>query len=341
MTIRMIALLPLSLALVQPFLTACGTAVNQPITEKRAVQSGDTVSKVTLVQKLQSESRFSILVAAVKAAGLVEVLSGSSQFTVFAPSNAAFEALPAGTLDTLLKPENKEQLKSILLYHVAAGSLKAADVLAKDSIDTAQGKPFSVDANNARINSSNIVKTDILASNGVIHEIDAVLLPPAEEKKEEVAKDALPASKSLTATLAAEPRFSILVAAVTAAGLAETLSGSSSFTVFAPSNKAFEALPAGTVESLLKPENKEKLKSILLYHVAAGSLKATDVLAKSTIPTVQGMPISINAAGLKINSSGIVKTDIFASNGVIHEIDAVLLPPASAPMQMASAPHCK
>jgi uncharacterized surface protein with fasciclin (FAS1) repeats len=149
------------------------------------------------------------------------------------------------------------------------------------------------------------------------------------------------ATKSLTATLAAEPRFSILVAAVTAAGLAETLSGSSNFTVFAPSNKAFEALPAGTVESLLKPENKEKLKSILLYHVAAGSLKAGDVLAKSSIPTAQGKSVMVDAKNLKINSSGIIKTDILASNGVIHEIGAVLLPPSDVATAMSAPLPCK
>lgn len=336
MKLRMIALLPLSLALVQPLLTACGSTISiAPIAgDIKVGQPGDPVAARNLVQVLQADSRFSTLVAAVKAAGLVETLSGSSKFTVFAPSNKAFEALPAGTLESLLKPENKEKLKSILLYHVAAGSLKASDVLAKDSIATAQGKSVSVDAVNAKINMSNIVKTDILASNGVVHEIDAVLLPPPEENKSADSSPAMMAPKSLTATLAAEPRFSILVAAVKAAGLAETLSGTSNFTVFAPSNKAFEALPAGTVESLLKPENKEKLKGILLYHVAAGSLKAGDVLAKSSIPTAQGKSVMIDAMKVKINGAGIIKTDILASNGVIHEIDAVLLPPSDVAVHM-------
>ena len=341
MKLRMIALLPLSIALVQPLVTACGNSTNTISGDPKVAMSGDTMSKQNLVQLLQADSRFSILVAAVKAAGLVEVLSGSSKFTVFAPSNKAFEALPPGTLDSLLKPENKEMLKSILLYHVAAGSLKAADVLAKESIATAQGKSVSVDADNAKINASNIVKTDILASNGVVHEIDAVLLPPSGETKSADSSGAMMPPQSLTATLAAEPRFSILVAAVKAAGLAETLSGSSNFTVFAPSNKAFEALPAGTVETLLKPENKEKLKSILLYHVAAGSLKAGDVLAKSSIPTAQGKSVMVDAKNLKINMSGIIKTDIFASNGVIHEIDAVLLPPSDVASNMTAPIPCK
>lgn len=338
MKIRLISILPLSLVLLQTMMTGCGAEGGLNTLAPKTEATAEKKASKNLVQILQDESRFSILVAAVKAAGLVEVLSGSSKFTVFAPSNAAFEALPAGTLESLLKPENKEKLKAILLYHVAAGELRAKDVLSKSSIATAQGKSVSVDPKSVMINKSSIVKTDILATNGVAHEIDAVLLPPSDQSQDSMAsapseldsvsKEMIATSKSLTATLAAEPRFSILVAAVQAAGLAETLSSSGPFTVFAPSNKAFEALPAGTLESLLKPENKEKLKSILLYHVAAGSLKAADVLQKQSIATAQGKSVTINAAMVKVNSSSIIKTDILASNGIVHEIDAVLLPPS-------------
>jgi len=329
---NIVALLPVCIALLQPLTTACGSAAKGSDPSKNVI-SADAAQKKNLVQTLQGDARFSTLVAAVKAAGLVEVLSGEDSFTVFAPSNKAFEALPAGTLDSLLQPENKEQLTSILLYHVAAGKLKASEVLTRSAIATALGESVSIDAANAKVNGSGIVKTDIIASNGVIHEIDAVLLPPSPSPSNENSSgsddlEPVVMPKSLTATLAADPRFSILVAAVQAAGLAETLAGSSEFTVFAPSNKAFEALPAGTVETLLRPENKEQLTAILLYHVAGGSLKAADVLSRSSIETAQGQSIVVDAAGVKINSSGIVKTDIVASNGIIHEIDAVLLPPS-------------
>ena len=328
----LVSLLPVCLALLQPLTTACGSAAQGSDSSKNVI-SADSTQKKNLVQTLQGDARFSTLVAAVQAADLVDVLSGKDNFTVFAPSNKAFEALPEGTLDSLLQPENKEQLKSILLYHVAAGGLKASEVLKKSNLSTALGQPVSIDAAKAKINGAGIVKTDIIASNGVIHELDAVLLPPSEPSSSADAsvvenKDSIVGAKSLTATLAAEPRFSILVAAVQAAGLADTLAGSTEFTVFAPSNKAFEALPAGTVETLLKPENKEQLKAILLYHVAAGSFKATDVLAKNSIATAQGQSVMVDASAIKINNSGIVKTDIVASNGIIHEIDAVLLPPS-------------
>ena len=122
--------------------------------------------------------------------------------------------------------------------------------------------------------------------------------------------------------------FSTLVAAVKAAGLVETLSGKGPFTVLAPTNAAFEALPKGTVETLLKPENKDKLVGILTYHVVGSKAMAADVVKLSEAKTVQGQSVKIqaSAAGVKINNAKVVKTDIVCKNGVIHVIDAVLLP---------------
>ncbi len=131
-----------------------------------------------IVETAAANEDFSTLVAAVKAADLVETLSGEGPFTVFAPTNAAFAALPEGTLDSLLLPENKGQLTSILTYHVVAGEVKAADVKA-GPVETVNGKSatISVDGDTVQIDGATIVKTDIKASNGVIHVIDAVILP--------------------------------------------------------------------------------------------------------------------------------------------------------------------
>jgi len=121
--------------------------------------------------------------------------------------------------------------------------------------------------------------------------------------------------------------FKTLVAAVKAAGLVETLKGKGPFTVFAPTDEAFEKLPAGTVETLLKPENKDKLVAILTYHVVAGDVKAADVVKIKSAKTVQGQTVAIDAAdGVKINDANVVKADIDCGNGVIHVIDAVLIP---------------
>ena len=122
--------------------------------------------------------------------------------------------------------------------------------------------------------------------------------------------------------------FTTLVAAVKAAGLVDTLKGPGPFTVFAPTDEAFAKLPAGTLESLLKPENKAKLQKILTYHVVAGKVMAADVMKLSSAKTVEGENVAINVknGGVMVNNAHVTKTDIIASNGVIHVIDTVLLP---------------
>ena len=134
--------------------------------------------------------------------------------------------------------------------------------------------------------------------------------------------------KTIVETAVAAEDFSTLVAAVKAAGLVETLSGKGPFTVFAPTNEAFAKLPKGTVESLLKPENKEKLIAVLTYHVVPGTVMAKDVVKVDSAKTVQGSKISITVKGktVKVDNAEVVKTDIKCSNGVIHVIDSVILP---------------
>ena len=142
------------------------------------VQKGDAKTQ-TIVDIAAGNPDFSTLVAAVKAAGLVDTLSGPGPFTVFAPTNDAFAKLPAGTLDSLLKPENKDQLTAILTYHVVAGKVKAASVVKLDTAKTVQGTDvdITVDGATVKVDAANVVKTDIVAGNGVIHVIDSVILP--------------------------------------------------------------------------------------------------------------------------------------------------------------------
>ena len=140
---------------------------------------------------------------------------------------------------------------------------------------------------------------------------------------------AAPKRADIVDTAVAAGSFKTLVAAVQAAGLVDTLKGAGPFTVFAPTDEAFAKLPAGTVENLLKPENKATLVKILTYHVVSGTVLAKDVVKLHKASTVAGPDVMIHAAGgVKINESNVVKTDIMTSNGVIHVIDAVLMPPA-------------
>jgi uncharacterized surface protein with fasciclin (FAS1) repeats len=136
------------------------------------------------------------------------------------------------------------------------------------------------------------------------------------------------ATKDIVDTAVAAGSFHTLATALQAAGLVETLKGKGPYTVFAPTDEAFAKLPAGTVETLLKPENKEKLKSILLYHVVSGDVTAKQVMSLSSAKTVEGQNVSIRSASgtVMVNDAKVIKADVMASNGVIHVIDTVLLP---------------
>lgn len=262
---------------------------------------------------------FKTLVAAVKAGGLVDTLKSKGPFTVFAPTDEAFAKIPKSAIAELLKPENKDKLVGILTYHVVAGKVMAKDVVKLTEAKTVQGSKVNikVDGGNVMVNGAKVVKTDIECSNGVIHIIDSVIMPPA-------------AKKDIVDTAVDAGAFKTLVAAVKAGGLVETLKGKGPFTVFAPTDKAFAKLPKEAIAELLKPENKDKLVSILTYHVVAGKVMAKDVVNLSEAKTVQGSKVNIKVDDGKVmlNGATVVKTDIECANGVIHIIDSVIMPPA-------------
>ncbi len=268
-----------------------------------------------IVDTAVAAGSFNTLVAAVQAAGLVDALKGDGPFTVFAPTDDAFAAIPADTLNALLA--DPEALSQILLYHVLPGKVMAESVADGLMADTLQGAPvtFSVMDGKAMINDATIVATDIEASNGVIHVIDAVILPPAEAASEEPAMD-------IVDTAIAAGSFNTLVSAVQAAGLEEALRGEGPFTVFAPTDEAFAAVTI--------PADIETLTQILLYHVLPGKVMAESVADGLSVDTLQGAPVTFSVMDGKamINGATIVTTDIETSNGVIHVIDAVILPPA-------------
>jgi uncharacterized surface protein with fasciclin (FAS1) repeats len=279
-----------------------------------------------IVEKAQETESLSTLVSAVQAAGLVETLSGEGPFTVFAPTNAAFDALPEGTLDMLLKPENKDQLAAILKYHVVSGKVMSTDLTDGQTATTVQGEDITISTTDgAAINGAAVRTADVEASNGVVHIIDEVILPPSVVAAMEEAAN----GKNIVELAVGTESLSTLVAAVQAAGLVETLNGEGPFTVFAPTNDAFAALPDGVLDMLLQPENKDKLTSILTYHVVAGKVMSTDLQDGQTAPTVQGDNIEVDLSdGAKISGATVVMADIDATNGVVHVIDKVILPPS-------------
>jgi transforming growth factor-beta-induced protein len=262
----------------------------------------------TIVETAVEAGSFTTLVKAVQEAGLVEALSGPGPLTVFAPTDEAFAEIPAETLNSLL--QDKEKLTSVLTYHVVAGNLLGAQVVRKNSIITLQGGALSVDVSDGiKVDGANIIETDIRASNGRIHVIDKVLMP-----------------KNIVETAVGAGIFNTLVTAVQEAGLVDVLSGPGPFTVFAPTDAAFAKVPASMLNDLLA--DKEKLAQVLTYHVVPGKLMAEDVVAMDKIKTVQGSEITVNydCSGVMVDNAMVVNTDIVTSNGVIHVIDAVILP---------------
>jgi transforming growth factor-beta-induced protein len=275
----------------------------------------------SIVDIAVSDPRFSTLVAALTKAELVDDLSGPGPFTVFAPTNDAFAALLAelgiSAEELLANPD----LANILLYHVAAGKVTAADVVTLDKVTTLQGDDITVEviAGEVILNGNiKVIITDIMASNGVIHVIDGVLLPPVK-------------APSIVDIAVADPRFSTLVAALQKADLVDALSAQGPFTVFAPTNEAFVALAHQLhveVADLLELPN---LSDILLYHVASGSVNAAQAIQLGTIPTLQGSPVHVSTdaqGNVHINHAKVIQADVAASNGFIHVINGVLLPPS-------------
>ena len=272
-------------------------------------------AKPTIVEIAATAGNFNTLVAAVKAAGLAETLSGKGPFTVFAPTDEAFAKLGKDAIADLLKPENKAKLTAILTYHVAGENLPAAKVVAAKSVKTLQGQSASIVVAEGKvtIDGANVVKTDIVGSNGVIHVIDSVILPKA----------------NLVETAAKAGQFGTLLAAAKAAGLADTLANGGPFTVFAPTDEAFAKLGKDTIADLLKPENKDKLASILKLHVVSGAVMAETAVTLTEAKALGGK-LSIaydkNAKTLTVGGAKVIAADVVAGNGVIHVIDAVILP---------------
>jgi uncharacterized surface protein with fasciclin (FAS1) repeats len=289
--------------------------------------SAQAADKLDIVQTAVKAGSFKTLAAALEAADLVDDLQGQGPFTVFAPTDEAFAKLPAGTVESLLKPENRAQLIGVLTYHVVPGSVMAGDVVKLKGAKTLNGQRVDIKtgAGGVNVDAAKVVTTDIACSNGVIHVIDAVILP---------------AGKNIPATAAEAGKFKTLLAAAQAAGLVDALSGEGPLTVFAPTDEAFAKLPAGTVENLLKPENKSQLVSILTYHVVSGRVYSEDALAAKHAKTLQGSEVnfSVSDKGAQVNGANLIATDIDASNGVIHVIDQVILPPAAKPVSMQKAP---
>ncbi|MBI1268668.1 MAG: hypothetical protein GC193_14700, partial [Cryomorphaceae bacterium] len=279
-----------------------------------------TTTAQTVVDVIVNSADHNTLEAAVIAAELDDDLSGAGPFTVFAPTDAAFNMLPAGTVDALLL-DPTGTLANILLYHVVGGTALSTDLSDGQMVPTLLGPDVTVSimGGTVMINGATVTVADIAATNGVVHVIDMVLLPPAQ-----------PAT--VVDIIVDSPVHTTLEAAVIAAELADDLSGTGPFTVFAPTDDAFAALPAGVVDALLLDPSGE-LANILLYHVVGAAALSTDLSDGQMLATLLGPDVTVSITGgtVMINGATVIIADLTADNGVVHVIDAVLLPPPAQP----------
>jgi uncharacterized surface protein with fasciclin (FAS1) repeats len=292
-----------------------GVSVPQPGVWPVAVPEIATAPDYTVVDIVVSSPDHTTLEAAVIAADLAGTLSGDGPFTVFAPTDAAFAALPEGLLDTLLA-DPSGFLTEILLYHVVGANALSTSLTNGQMIETLNGQKIEVTINDdgVFINGAKVIVADLVAKNGVVHVIDAVLVP-----------EEIPAT--VVDIIVGSEDHTTLEAAVIAADLAGTLSGDGPFTVFAPTDAAFAALPEGLLDTLLA-DPSGFLTEILLYHVVGANALSTSLTNGQMIETLNGQKIevTINDDGVFINGAKVIVADLVAKNGVVHVIDAVLVP---------------
>ena len=312
-----------------------------------------TIAEIVVASTEAETPEFTVLLAAVAAADpmFLEALSSEGSWTVFAPTDAAFTALLEElgmTAEELLA--NTDLLNAVLAYHVVPGAFDAASVVALDGalIGTLLPEmPLSItlDGESVMVNASTVVAADVMASNGIVHVIDAVLVPALdgmEAPMEMMEEPTLSIAETVVASTEADaPQFTVLLAAVAAAdpSILDTLTNGGPFTVFAPTDEAFAAALEAlglTAEELLA--DTATLNSVLAYHVIPGEFSAATVVAAAggmmedgvnvaTLLPGTTVNISLDGETVMVNDATVIATDVYATNGVIHVIDAVLLPP--------------
>jgi uncharacterized surface protein with fasciclin (FAS1) repeats len=283
-----------------------------------------TTHDPNIVEVASANNNFSTLVTAVQTAGLVPTLSGTGPFTVFAPTNDAFNRFLSENGLTATQLLASDGLAETLTYHVVGASVPSSAVTA-GKVTSVSGDPFYVSIapnNEIWINgNTKITATDVAASNGIIHVLDNVITPPTQNIAE----------IAIASTTAAQPEFTQLVAALVRANLAGAFQGGfdDDFTVFAPTDAAFQELYTTLGVTGVDQIPLETLTAVLQYHVVPTRAFSQDLREGASLPTLlTGQNLTVNLADLQINDSGLVAAalNIHATNGVIHVIDKVLMP---------------
>lgn len=305
-------------------LQACGSSDKNNTQPNPSNSVPVPVERTSIVDAAVSNGGFTTLVAALQATGLDAALDDiSNTYTVFAPTDAAFALLGDDTINALLA--DTDTLTNILTYHVIEGEVDAATAisLAGSTVNmlNTNALALSLDGDNLLVNTSTVIMTDIQTDNGIIHVIDAVLMPPAMNMEP---------TSNIVETAIAAGNFTTLVATLQATSLDAVLSDeNANFTVFAPTDAAFALIDASTISALLN--DTDALSSILLQHVVSGAVDSVSAYSLNgqmvETASMAKLPLNINSSTdtLMFGGADIVTKDIYTSNGVIHVIDAVIL----------------
>ena len=319
--------------LVSSLLIACGGGGGSAPATDSSTAGGDNPRPGTVVELAETDGELSTLVSVLKATGLDVVLAdSSSQFTLFAPTNAAFQKLGQATIDALLN--DPDALANILKYHAIAGEVDAAaaSAAAGSQVEMVNGQKVGVSkvADILRVNLSSVTKADMKADNGIIHVIDTVLIPPTIKT----------ATNDTIVDIAVNAgNFTTLVAALQATGLDAALADTTStFTVFAPTDNAFAALGKDNIDALLA--NPDILAEILRQHVVSGEVNSIAAFSLNGVEVDtlgdNDILVSISDGKLRFGGATVTTTDIYAANGVIHIIDTVVVDDVQLPAPLVS-----
>ncbi|QEH31918.1 Cell surface lipoprotein MPB83 precursor [Aquisphaera giovannonii] len=273
----------------------------------------DPFAGKSVLYRAAATGKAGTFLSAVWVAGLADALRGGEACTIFVPTDEAFARLPEGTLKALLRPEGEKKLAELLKYHVIRGKVLAREITGDPRPRTLAGPPLTIAANahGIAVNEATVLQADLEGRNGVVHLIDRVLMPPKD---------------GVLAVAEKAGGFRVLLKAVEAAGLSDALAGDGPFTILAPTDEAFAKLGRSTTSELLK--DKKKLARVLSYHVIPGKLTARELVARGAAPTLLKSDVraDVKAGRVVVNKSNVIASDLEASNGIVHAIDAVLIP---------------